>query len=142
MEFIVLLLIIGVGCWDQPLPWEKHSPQMIAALLPRSEILGRSEKRAYSDNMHHPWMDTMRSLVVKRAIVVLNFEWRGRPDKITTERTLYFSKYDTECAQITDPNRLSEIHVSGIEKQLEAFAIQTTSNSHWFYIDKKPHAKQ
>ena len=144
MGFIFLLLVVGVS-WptqQQPLSPEKHVQQVIASLPSGSEFRRQLEKGARGNGVHQDWMSLMRSLGVRRAVLILDFEWHGKPVKIIPRHAIYFDKYDTDCAQIMDPDRLQKIRTSGLEKQLEEFAIEKTASAHWFYVDKKPHAKR
>jgi hypothetical protein len=144
MKLVFLLLAIGLS-WaehQQPERAEEHIRQVIQTLPSGSVFRRNLEKGSRGDGIHRGWMDKMRPFSVKRALVIVDFEWNGRPEKISPNRTLYFGKYDSECAQITDSKLLEEVRASGLEKELQEFAIQKTKKAHWFYIDKKPHAKR
>jgi len=97
--------------------------------------------------VHYPWMDAMKRQGVKRAEVRLKFNvpfhiphiWSARPRKFTAIRTLYFDKYDRDCAQITSPDRIAAFRSSGLEKELETYATQQALKASWFAIDNPRH---
>jgi hypothetical protein len=123
---------------------EEHIRHVIRSLPPDSTFRDILEGGARGDGIHHPWMDKMRDQGVKRALVRTRFEWHGRPTAVTVIDVLYFSKYDNDCAQITDPKRLEEIRGSGLERELKQAAIGRTEKAPWYFTVDRPvrHAKR
>jgi len=142
---LFLLSVVGTqGQEPHPAPnpaGEEQVRRVIQSLPTGSALRRRLQEGARGDGVHYDWMDEMRREGVKRAMIVVHFVWDGRPKETKVVRTLYFSKYDSDCAQITDPKRLEQIRTSGLEQHLENFAKEGVANSHWFYVDRKPHAK-
>jgi hypothetical protein len=94
------------------------------------------------DGVHYSWRDLMHSEGVRRALIVITFDWQDRPANLKAARTLYYSKYDGDCAQITDPPRLESIRSSGLQQQLIEFAMKRTTEMRWVTIDNpRPHSR-
>jgi hypothetical protein len=87
-------------------------------------------------------MDKMREAGVKRALLDTNFSWHGRPTNATVARIAYFSEYDTDCSQITDPERLAHIRGGHLEEEIKEAAVQLTSQAPWVGVDKQPKANR
>jgi hypothetical protein len=90
------------------------------------------------DGVRSPWMALMRKEGVKRALIVVSFDWDGKARNMRVVQATYYSKYDTDCAQITDVERLRSIRTSGIDRQLTDFALSRTASSRWLELDN-PH---
>jgi hypothetical protein len=110
---------------------EEHIRQVIASLPPESELRQRLERGAIGDGVRYPWMDKMRQQGVKHLLVRTEFVWRGRPTDVRVARIVYFSKYDWDCAQINDPQRLEQIRASGLEDEIGRVAVQRTLETPW-----------
>jgi hypothetical protein len=63
------------------------------------------DRGAHGGGVHYPWMDAMRSDGVRLAVAETDFVWFGRPTRVKVTRIDYFSEYDRDCAQISDPVR-------------------------------------
>jgi Ankyrin repeats (3 copies) len=78
------------------------------------------------------WQGKMRRLGVKRALVRTQCELRNnRVGNVRVIKVLYFSKYETDCAQIRDARSLEKIRASGLKKDLEPVAIAITQKFRW-----------
>jgi hypothetical protein len=141
----ILLIALGSNLMQdraQPrVPPKEHMQELIKTLPPESKMRFALESGRHGDGLYHPWMDRMRQQGVKRATVIFDFVWHGHPVDLKLDRVLYFEKYDSDCAQITDPERLLNIRQSGLEEDLKEFASSETKRSKWFYVDKKPRTK-
>ena len=111
------------------------------ALPPGSALRRALERGGRGDGVRYPWMDAMRREGVRRALVRTEFVWHGKPTAVTVSQIVYSSEYDPACAQISDPQRLSQIHESGLEAQLANAAIARTLNAHWLLIHGRRGAK-
>lgn len=148
MKSIFLIVIWASTLQAQTEPFNanpeasEHIRQLIQILPPNSQMRMLLQEGLHGDGVRHPWMDEMKRLGIKRALVLVDFAWRGHATDMRPDRILYFDKYDADCSQITDVKRLEEIAGSGIGQELETFVEEKTSNRRWFYVDKKPHAKR
>ena len=117
---------------------QEHIRMLIQNLPLDSKVRHELESGNYGDGVHYSWMDAMRRAKVKRAKVITVFDvsfWQRRPKQIKVIGMLYFDKYDTDCAQITDADRLHAIQTSGLQQELEKFAIRQTEKTPWHVID-------
>jgi hypothetical protein len=87
-------------------------------------------------------MDDMRRVGVKKALVLVNFNWKGQAADIKPDRILYFDEYDSDCSQITDVERLTKIIASGLGKKLEEFVAEQTARTPWYHLEQMPQAKR
>lgn len=120
---------------------ENHIHQVIESLPPSSQIRHELENGARGDGVHYPWMDEMRRQGIKRALVVIRFEWRRHPIQMSVVKTLYFDSYDTDCEQITAQAKLDKIQESRLPQMLQSYAMSQTERSHWFSVDQKIRGK-
>ena len=144
---LVLLCTNGQPLWPQAIRTEKagnnsssvqeHIRELISSLPARSQIRKVLEKGARGDGVHYAWMDKMREEGVKRVLVRTEFIWHSRPTEIHVTRIVYFSKYDSDCGQISDPEWLARIRASGLEDELGKVAIQHTLKAPWFGIHNR-----
>lgn len=118
-----------------------HISELIASLPPGNRVREAMERGDRGDGVHYLWMDGMRREGVKRALVRTEFVWRGKPTEVRLSRIVYFSKYDTSCAQISDPQPLSQIRTSGLEEELGKVAVQRTLKAHWLLIHMRHRTK-
>ncbi len=137
------LLLIPLSVGPQSVPsadsvGEEHIRQLIHTLPPDSSLRRELEGGARGNGKHYAWMDNMRQAGVKRATVSTSFLWRGRPTNVTASRIVYFSEYDSDCSQITDPDRLGQIRGSHVEEEISKAALQFTADANWLFIDKRP----
>lgn len=117
---------------------EKHL-QEIAESLPSDSLLRYWTARGvHGDGVHHPWMDEMREEGIKRVLVGTEFVWHKKPMGIKVTRLVYFSTYEGDCGQISDPAQLAKIRSSGLEAELSDQAVQDTLRGHWRFIDHSP----
>jgi hypothetical protein len=82
-------------------------------------------------------MDAMRREGVKRILVRTEFPLRGRrpAGDVKVVRTLYFSEYDSDCSQISDPDLLERFHASGLEDDIRTAVVQRTLQGHVHVVD-------
>ena len=146
MKLVMFIsLLVGVQSASTSIvpPDARQHLAEIASFLPEGSTMRRQlEAGAHGNGVHYKWMDQMRQLGVKRATVILRFDWKRHPVNIVPVRILYFNKYDSDCAQITDPERLHAIEASGLTDQLMHFAIGKTKKSNWWYREHRPHASK
>lgn len=108
--------------------------------LPLDNVLRYGlEHGAHGDGIHHPWMDEMRQMGIRRVLVQTEFRWHKKPVEVKATRFVYFSTYYGDCGQIADSQRLSEIRNSGLEAKLSDQAEEDTLRGHWMFIDNAPH---
>lgn len=113
---------------------------LIDSLPVGSRIRQHLEKGDKGDGVHYSWMDKMREQGVKRAMLRTEFTVRKQPTNVKVSRIVYFSKYDADCAQILDPERLSSIAASGLAQELRDVAVERTIKGRWLVLDKgRPH---
>jgi hypothetical protein len=118
---------------------EKHLKEIAESLPSDSLLLYWMERGVHGDGVHHPWMDEMRQMAIKRVVVKTEFRWQKRPLNVKVTYFVYSSTYDGDCGQIADPQLLSKIRSSGLEAELSNQAVQDTLRGHWRFIDQAPH---
>lgn len=111
---------------------QKHLKEFKESLPLDSGLRYGLEHGAHGDGIHHVWMDEMREMGIKRALVETEFVWHKKPVDVTATYFVYFSTYYSDCGQIADPQRLSEVRSSGLEAELSEEAIRRTLRAHWF----------
>jgi hypothetical protein len=146
--FTVALILTSPFCQkfagrEAPLPQvEKHVSQVIESLPPDNKLRLSLEEGNRGEGVRYPWMDLMKTEGVRRALLVVSFDWDGRAKNVMVDRAVYYNKYDTDCAQISDRARLESIRVNGLEQQLIEFAMNRTAASRWITIDNpRPHTR-
>ena len=145
MKAIVVLVVLGAGLWSHAAPPStrrnpeaaEHIRKVIAALPEGSALRSMLERGDKGDGVHYPWMDKMRKEGIRRALVQSTFVWRGKPTDVRFSRIVYFSKYDRNCSQVSEPQRLSRIRASGLAEELGEEAAKRTINGHWFIVDSR-----
>ncbi len=83
------------------------------------------------DGVHQPWMDDMRKEGVKRAWVVIYAGVNDPPKQWTIEEAVYYSAYDREGSEITDPRTVERIRISGLANELNRAALKRAIHSEW-----------
>jgi hypothetical protein len=142
MPGVMALLFLGMSLlWAQGVSPRSGTAESDIKGLIESLPAGSSLKRAMEGGargtgIHYPWMDHMRQLGVKRALVRTEFLRRHHPTGIKVSRIVYFSKYIEDCAQISDPQRLAQIGASGLDNELRQTAVDRTAAGRWMVIDK------
>ena len=131
-------ILLGWSGQGTALTREEDVRQVIKSLPQGSPLRTILEQGSRGNGIHYPWMDKMRQLSVKRALVTTTFEWHDGPTDVALRRIVYFSKYDESCAQISDPKWLERIRVSGLEQQLVAEAVRRTRTAHWYRAIDNP----
>lgn len=121
---------------------QEHIRQLILSLPSDSQTRVYLERGDRGDGLHYPWMDRMKSAHVKRVRVFLDFEWRRHPINVRVDRIAFYSSYDADCSQITDPAQVELIQKSGLAEELGKIASSRVTASHWTFIDKKPRSNQ
>jgi hypothetical protein len=111
---------------------QKHLKEIAESLPPDSGLRYGLEHGGHGDGVHFPWMNEMRQQGIRRAVVRTEFVWHKKPTDIKVTRLVYFSTYDGDCGQITDPQRLSKIRSSGLEAELSEEALRRTLGAPWF----------
>jgi hypothetical protein len=111
---------------------EDHTRDIIRG-LPLDSVLRRNLLQgARGDGIHHPWMDEMRKQGIKRAVawIDIEFDSKGRPTKISLNRTEYFGQYE-DGTPISNNVRLSTIRTIGLERELDALALEKARDGFW-----------
>lgn len=116
--------------------------RLIESLPVGSRVRQEMEKGARGNGIHYAWMDQMRQEGLKRALVRTEFVWRGKPTGVKVSRIVYFSDYDSDCAQISDPGRLSRFSSSGLKAALDKLAVERTVAASWPLIHKRDRTKR
>ena len=111
---------------------QKHLKEVAESLPPDSGLRYGLEHGGHGDGIHRPWMGEMRQMGIKRVVVRTEFVWHKRPTDIKVTKLVYFSTYDGDCGQITDPQRLSKVRSSGLEGELSEAAVRRTLRARWF----------
>lgn len=142
--FLTILILVSTGLptpgvgGQQSLssgPCAQENIRALMGSLPSgSRMRTALEKGGRGEGTRYPWMDSMRREGIRRALVQTAFVWRGNPMEVTVSRIVYFSKYDQDCAQISDPQQLSRIRTSGLEAELGKAAEECTLKGHWLGI--------
>lgn len=101
--------------------------------LMRSEL----DAGARGDGIHYPWMDDMRKEGVKRAWVVIFTGLNGQPEQWKVYEVAYYSEYDREGSQITDPKWTERIRTSGLANKLNQVALDRAAHSPWHEHDSR-----
>jgi hypothetical protein len=89
------------------------------------------ESGARSDGIRHSWMDAMRKVGVKRAWIVIFTGLNDPPREWKVYEVAYYSAYDREGSQITDPKWLERIRTSGLADELNQVALERAPHSPW-----------
>ena len=134
---IILLWPQGMHSAQSGSAAEGDIQRVLESLPSGSELRRKLQRGDRGPGIHYPWMDHMRQLGVKRALVHTEFVWRGHPIGTKVLRIVYFSKYDQDCAQISDPERLAEIRLNGLQPELGQAALDRTAAAHWGLIHKR-----
>jgi hypothetical protein len=72
---------------------------------------------------------SMKRTGVKKALVLVEFDWFRHPTALKVARILYFEAYDEDCSQILEPEKLQALKEAGLEKQLVESAMKRTAES-------------
>ncbi|MGC1659835.1 MAG: hypothetical protein WA737_07445 [Candidatus Acidiferrales bacterium] len=112
---------------------EETRIQQLEKRLPADSLLrARLEAGNRGDGIHHSWMDDMHREGVKRAWIVIFSDVESNPQVMDAYEVAYYSDYDREGSQITDPARLTRIQDSGLADELKRAATERASGSSWF----------
>jgi len=120
---------------------EEHIRAVINELPPDSPLRRNLLQGGRGDGVHYSWMDDMRKLNIKRAVVWIDisFDRRGRPKKTTLNRIEYFAQYDGGTA-ISNIEQTNAIRASGLDKQLSAPALDRAAHGAWTDVPRpRPH---
>lgn len=111
----------------------QHIQELISSLPPDSSIRRTLEGEQYAKGIHEPWMDDMSSSGLREAMFEVHGVWRTgsgfRPKSV--ERIVYRTKYDGPGSQLTDTERISKIHASGLEAKLQEAALAKSRDARW-----------
>lgn len=120
---------------------KEHLRIVASTLVPGTALRRQIERGSRGDGIHHSWMDSMQHQGVKRAVVSVRFKYENSPKNIVVVRTMYFEKYESDCAQIAESARLEQIRGSGLEGQLEDFSMDRVEASRWLVIEAAVNAE-
>lgn len=116
---------------------EAHIEELEKSLPPDSPMRADLESGARGDGIRQTWMDKMRQQGVKRAWVV-TFTGLNDPSKEwKVYEVAYYSAYDREGSQITDPKWLERILASGLANELNQVALDRARLSAWHEHDSR-----
>ena len=116
---------------------EAHIHDIIQELPVDSELRLGLLHGARGNGEHYPWMDGMRRLGVKRALVWVDirFDRKGRPKETTVSHAEYFAQYEGGTA-ISDEKQLSAILSSALDKELNVVALERARHGFWIDVPK------
>jgi hypothetical protein len=117
----------------------KHVAELISALPPDTSLRLRLESGEHGDGVLQSWMVPMSRQGVKRAVVSVRFANLHEPQNMSIEKILFFDKYDTDCAQITDLDHIKNIRASGLDQILKEEAISRTVKLGKWLPEQTPH---
>ncbi len=120
---------------------EEHIRDIIRELPADSALRRNLLEGARGNGVHYSWMDDMRRLGIKRAVVWIDirFNRKGRPKKTTLNRTEYFAQYEGGTS-ISDMKQLNAIHASGLDKELNTLALDRAGHGAWTDVPRpRPH---
>ena len=120
---------------------EDHIRDIIKQLSPDSDLRRNLLQGARGNGVRYAWMDDMRKLGVKRAVVWIDirFDSKGRPKKMSLNRTEYFEQYEGGMP-ISDDTRLGTIRASSLEKELTTLGLERAKHGSWVDVPRpNPH---
>jgi hypothetical protein len=118
---------------------EEHIREIVKGLPDDSDFRRILLQGARGKGIRYPWMDKMRELGVKRAVVWfdIRFNRKGQPKEITLNRTEYFTQYEGGAA-ISDEKQLNAIRMSGLEKDVKPFGEDRARHGFWIVDVPRP----
>ncbi len=120
---------------------EEHIRDVVRELPTDSFLRKELLQGARGDGVHYAWMDEMRKLGVRRAVVWIDmrFNRRGHPKKMNFGRAEYFTQYEGGTP-ISDSTQLNIIRTAGLEKDLGAIALENAKHGFWCDVPRpRPH---
>jgi hypothetical protein len=111
---------------------EDHIRDVIRELPPDSALRRNLLQGARGNGVHESWMDEMRKQGIRRIImwIDINFDSKGRPKKLSLNRTEYFAHYE-DGMPISSGVLISTIRTTGIEKELGELALERARHGFW-----------
>ncbi len=122
-------------------PADVQIHQLVESLPKDSKWRDLLRQGLKGDGVRRPWMDDMLKAGTKLAIVTFDFHWTQRGRQVndwTLEGVQYFRDYDGS-EQITNPQQLSRIKTSGLERELAEAALPRAKSANWFEYPRKRH---
>lgn len=110
---------------------DAHIQELEKNLPPNSPMRADLDSGARGDGIRQSWMDAMRKEGVKRAWVVIFAGLNDAPREWKVYEVAYYSAYDREGSQITDPKWLERIRASGLANELNQVALEHAPHSPW-----------
>jgi hypothetical protein len=141
--FAAFALIVGCSCLlgqnaDAALDTHKHLAEIAASLPPGSNLRRQLEAGDHGDGVREKWMDPMNQQGVKRALVSVEFTNKDQPEGMRLKKIIFYDKYGSNCAQITNRNRIEKFRADGLTSLLEQQAILLTKKSgKWLSVDNR-----
>ena len=120
---------------------EEHIRDVVRELPADSALRRNLLQGARGNGVHYSWMDSMRELGIKRAVVWIDirFDSKGRPKKMSLNRTEYFAQYEGSTP-ISDKTRFETIRATGLEKPLTTLGLERAGGGSWVDVPRpKPH---
>jgi hypothetical protein len=116
---------------------EKHIRGIIKDLPTDSELRRNLLEGGRGNGVHYSWMDEMRKLGVKRAVVWIDirFAHKGRAKKMNLNRIDYFSHYEG-ATPISNETRLETIRATGLEKELTSLSLERARHGSWVDVPR------
>jgi len=120
---------------------EEHIRDIVRELPADSALRRNLLQGARGNGVHYSWMDDMRKLGIKRAVVWIDirFDSKGRPKKMSLNRIEYFTKYEGGMPT-PDNTRRDTIRMTGLEKELTTLGLERARHGSWVDLPRpKPH---
>ena len=87
------------------------------------------------DGIHYPWMDKMKMLGVKQAVIRIHYSWKKGKYHLKVKYITYLSQYYLRV--IEDKQLLWQIEASGLDQELRDVVLQKSQK----YFDAKQKQK-
>jgi hypothetical protein len=138
---LILALVLstsGLQAGQEPSAVDIHIQQVIEQLPSESLLRAQLLDGARGNGVRFSWMDELRKRGIKRVLVGVDitFDRHGHPKQMSLGRTEYFTQYDFGGTPSLDTELLNAIRVSGLEKQLDALAMQKAAHGHWVDVPR------
>jgi len=142
---LIITIVVHGGSPQQKVPpspeIEEHIREVVKELPADSNLRKALMQGARGKGVHYPWMDEMRKLGVRRAVVWIDirFTHKGRPKRANFNRAEYFTQYEGGTA-ISDSAQLDIIRTAGLEEDLSAIALEKAKHGFWCDVPRpRPH---
>lgn len=136
-----LLLILLITCYSNAQSIESNEDNLcrkraleITGKLESNNPLRIAVERGQTGNcIRQTWMDLMEKQGIKRIAILIEYSWKNQKVKFNIKNIIYQTSYFSE--NIEDKVKLNEINKSGLDKKIEAVALEKAEKS---VFAKKP----